>query len=102
MTKVCFLFELGQKILLREQPQNSIDSGIYDVKFAKQMLLIVLVDLPLANENMIEWFFNEHMQNVTVLMFEKQRDQVPKKLHLADLLQDAHTRNRYAMTQYLQ
>ena len=54
MTKVCLLFELGQKILLREQPQNSIHSCIYDVKFTKQMLLIVLVDLPLADEDMIK------------------------------------------------
>jgi len=102
MPKVCFLFDLSQKILLGEQSQNSIYSGIDDVKFAKQMLFIILINFPLTDEHMIERFLNEHMQNVTVLMFKKQANQIPKKLHLADLLQNAYTRNRYAMTQYLE
>ncbi len=65
------------------------------------MPLIFLVNLPLAYKHMIEGFFNQHMEDIVVLMLEKQSNEAPKEFGVADLLEYLHARNGNAVAEDL-
>jgi hypothetical protein len=90
MTEVCFTFGLFEEILFPEEFEDSIHCDINDVKFAKEVFLVLLIDLPLADEHMIEGLLNKHMKDVIVFMLEEQIYQAAEKPRLTDLLKDLH------------
>ena len=66
------------------------------------MFFIFLIDFSLAHKDVIKGLFNQHVQNVIILMFKQQTNQPCKKSYLANPSQYTITSNRYAMTQHLQ
>lgn len=88
MSEVRLALSLLQEIFLLEETQDAIDGGVDDVQLAEEMLLVLLVDLALADEHMVEGLLDQHVQDVVLLVLEQQVYQASKELGVADLAED--------------
>ena len=49
------------------------------------MLFVLFINFSLTDENMVKRFFNKHMKDIVVFVFEEQVDQTPEKPGFTDL-----------------
>lgn len=71
MTDEWFFLGLIHESALGEHLQNSCCCYLDYIQLAKQMFFVLFVYLSLADENMVERFFDEHVQNIVIFVFEQ-------------------------------
>ena len=102
MTEIGFFLGIVQEVVFREHTEHPGNGYIDDIQFTKQVFLVLIVDISLADENMVEGLFNQHMKDVVVLMFEKQVNESAKETYFTDLAEDLVAGNRNAVTEQLE
>ena len=66
------------------------------------MFLVLFVYLPLADKDVVEGLFDQHVQYVIVLVLEEEVDEDAEKTDLAYLGEDTGAGDRYAVAEHLQ
>lgn len=82
--------------------QYAGSSEINDIQLAEKMSFVVFVYLALTNKDMIKGFFDEHVQNVALLVPKEQIDEIAEETYLADAAQNAVAGNRNAVAEHLE
>jgi hypothetical protein len=101
VAEISFPFSVFQELLFLKELKNPIDGDIDNIQVAKHMLLILLVNLALADEDMIERFLNEHMKDIVLLVLEEETNQAAKESRLAYPFIDLHAGYRDAVAKDL-
>jgi hypothetical protein len=102
MPNVGFFLGLLHESRLWEHFQHPGSCHLDYVQLTEQMFLVLFVYLPLADKDVVEGLFDQHVQYVIVLVLEEEVDEDAEKTDLAYLGEDAGARYRYAVAEHLQ
>ena len=102
VSEVVFLSGCSLGLFVGKHVEKTGGRDLDDVQLAEQMFLVLSIDLPFADEDVQEGFFDEHVKDVALLEPEHQIDEGLEKFNMFDRGQDFEARNRDHVAQYFQ